>query len=61
MMGDAPGDLAAAHASGALFFPINPGYEADSWERFYQEGYRKFLDGTFAGKYEEELTVVSFE
>ena len=55
MMGDAPGDLAAAHATGALFFPINPGYEADSWDRFYNEGYKKFLDGTFAGDYEAEL------
>ena len=55
MMGDAPGDLAAAHASGALFFPINPGFEAESWERFYQEGYKKFLEGTYAGAYEEEL------
>ena len=55
MMGDAPGDLAAAHAAGALFFPINPGYEADSWDRFYSEGYKKFLEGTFAGEYEAKL------
>ena len=55
MMGDAPGDLAAAHATGALFFPINPGYEADSWDRFYNEGYKKFLEGTFAGEYEAKL------
>ena len=55
MMGDAPGDMAAAHAAGALFFPINPGHETDSWERFYQEGYKKFLDGTYAGAYEAEL------
>lgn len=55
MMGDAPGDLAAARSAGALFFPINPGYEADSWDRFYSEGYKKFLEGTFAGAYEDEL------
>ena len=55
MMGDAPGDLAAAHATGALFFPINPGYEADSWDRFYSEGYKKFLEGTYAGEYEQKL------
>ena len=55
MMGDAPGDMEAAHAVGALFFPINPGFEEDSWERFYNEGYKKFLDGTYAGEYEAEL------
>lgn len=55
MMGDAPGDMAAAHATGALFFPINPGYEEESWERFCSEGYKKFLDGTFAGEYEAKL------
>ncbi len=55
MMGDAPGDMAAAHATGALFFPINPGYEEESWERFYSEGYKKFLEGTFAGEYETKL------
>ena len=27
MIGDAPGDMKAAHASGALFFPIVPGDE----------------------------------
>jgi phosphoglycolate phosphatase-like HAD superfamily hydrolase len=55
MMGDAPGDMQAAHATGALFYPINPGYEADSWDRFYSEGYKKFLDGTYAGEYEAKL------
>lgn len=55
MMGDAPGDLKAARAVNALFFPINPGHEEESWERFYSEGYKKFLDGTFSGSYETML------
>ena len=55
MMGDTPGDMEAAHATGALFFPINPGYEAESWDQFYSEGYKKFLDGTYAGAYEAKL------
>lgn len=55
MMGDAPGDMEAAHATGALFYPINPGYEADSWDRFYSEAYKKFLDETYAGEYEAKL------
>ena len=55
MLGDAPGDMKAAHAVGALFFPINPGYEEDSWDRFYNEAYKKFLDEAYAGDYEAEL------
>jgi len=55
MMGDAPGDLEAARAVGALFFPINPGHEEQSWERFYKEGIAKFTGGTFAGGYEISL------
>ena len=55
MVGDAPGDHAAAAANGALFFPINPGHEENSWERFHKEGLQRFLDGTFAGPYQHEL------
>jgi phosphoglycolate phosphatase-like HAD superfamily hydrolase len=55
MIGDAFGDLEAARGSGALFFPINPGHEEESWNRFYQEGIAKFLSGKFSGGYEEEL------
>jgi phosphoglycolate phosphatase-like HAD superfamily hydrolase len=55
MIGDAPGDLEAARGAGALFFPINPGHEEASWERFFQEGCERFLAGAFAGTYEEEL------
>lgn len=55
MIGDAPGDLKAAKTNQVLFFPINPGYEESSWERFYQEGMQKFLNGSFAGLYQEQL------
>ncbi len=55
MIGDAPGDHNAAVANGALFFPINPGAEEASWRRFYEEGIDRFLSGTFAGAYQEEL------
>ena len=55
MMGDAPGDMKAARAVGALFYPIMPGHEADSWDRFYHEAYQKFLNGTYAGAYEAGL------
>jgi len=55
MIGDAPGDHKAAVANNALFFPINPGHEEASWRRFYEEGIDRFLAGTFAGAYEQEL------
>lgn len=55
MIGDAPGDMKAAKAVGALFYPINPGREEQSWERFYKESCDKFLNGEYAGDYEKQL------
>lgn len=55
MIGDAPGDHAAAVANKTLFFPINPGAEEASWKRFYEEGIDRFLRGTFAGEYQGKL------
>jgi phosphoglycolate phosphatase-like HAD superfamily hydrolase len=55
MVGDALGDYKAAVANNALFFPINPGAEEDSWQRFYEEGIDRFLAGSFAGEYQAAL------
>jgi phosphoglycolate phosphatase-like HAD superfamily hydrolase len=55
MMGDAPGDLKAARDVGALFFPINPGAEEESWDLFVREGADRFFAKTFAGAYEAKL------
>jgi phosphoglycolate phosphatase-like HAD superfamily hydrolase len=55
MIGDAPGDMSAAKTNGALFFPIDPGHEEDSWERLYKEGIDRFFNGSFAGEYENKL------
>lgn len=55
MIGDAPGDYAAAKANNCLFYPINPGDEENSWKRFYEEGIDKFLSGQFAGAYQQAL------
>ncbi len=55
MIGDAPGDRKAARDNGALFYPIVPAREAESWERLYREGFERFLAGSFAGDYEERL------
>ena len=55
MIGDAPGDRKAAKANDMLFYPINPGHEEASWQRFYEESIDKFLAGEFAGDYEAKL------
>ena len=55
MIGDAPGDLKAARDVGALFFPVNPGYEEESWERLVDVGMDKFFNNEYAGTYETEL------
>jgi len=60
MIGDAPGDLSAARANGALFYPINPGHEEESWRRFYEEAVHKFLAVEYGGAYEAAL-VADFE
>jgi len=55
MIGDAPGDLKAARANDALFYPINPGHEEASWRRFHDEAVHRFLGGDYAGAYEADL------
>jgi phosphoglycolate phosphatase-like HAD superfamily hydrolase len=55
MIGDAPGDYKAAKANDTLFYPINPGKEEDSWQRFHDEAIDKFFNGTFAGDYQKRL------
>ena len=60
MIGDAPGDMSAARGNDALFFPVNPGHEEESWECFYNEALDRFLNGTYAGSYEAQL-IAEFE
>lgn len=55
MIGDAPGDLQAARDVGALFFPVNPGYEEESWEHLVDIGMDKFFNNEYAGVYETKL------
>jgi phosphoglycolate phosphatase-like HAD superfamily hydrolase len=55
MIGDAPGDMRAAKANDALFYPVNPGHEEESWQRFYEEALHKFLNLEYAGEYEAGL------
>ncbi len=60
MVGDAPGDLAAARANDALFYPIMPGEEDASWQRFYEEAVPRFFAGRYKGAYMDGL-VTAFE
>lgn len=54
-IGDAMGDLNAAKDNGVNFYPINPGHEEESWKRFLDEGLDMFIQGKYAGAYEEKL------
>jgi len=60
MIGDAPGDMKAAKANDALFYPVNPGAEVESWKRFHDEAFDKFTNGQYAGSYEEQV-IAEFE
>ena len=55
MIGDAPGDKAAADSVGALFYPVIPGSEEESWARFADQALDKFLGESYAGAYQEQL------
>jgi len=55
MIGDAPGDMKAARANNALFYPINPGSEIESWQRLYDEAFERFINSWYAGSYEKKL------
>ena len=60
MIGDAPGDLKAASSVGALFYPIIPGSEDDSWKRFHDEALDRFFAMSYEGSYQQEL-LAAFE
>ncbi len=55
MIGDAYGDLKAARANNAWFYPINPGEEEASWERFHNEALDRFLNGGYDAAYQDAL------
>ncbi|MEW6936861.1 HAD family hydrolase [Trueperella pyogenes] len=55
LIGDAPGDRAAAAAQGVAWYPIIPGQERQSWERLRVEAFDRFLSGSYRGEYEDSL------
>lgn len=54
MVGDAPGDMQAATDNGVLFYPVDPGHEDESWQRFFEEALPRFLNENYAGSYMDE-------
>lgn len=59
MIGDAPGDLAAARAFGCRFYPILPGQEEESWAVFNDSVYEAFVSGHYT-EAEEAKRVAEF-
>ena len=55
MLGDAPGDHKAAKSNGLMYYPINPGGEDESWKRFHDEAFDKFVGGEYSGEYEDTI------
>lgn len=56
MVGDAPGDLAAARANDIAFFPIAPGGEVESFSHF-----PAMLQALLAGNYDARGYIAAFE
>ena len=54
MIGDTESDGAAAHKVGALFYPILPGDEIASWQRFHDIILPLFLEGKYDRETEEK-------
>ena len=55
MIGDAPGDYKAATKNDALFFPINPSREDDSWKDLYTKSLDVFKNHAYKGEYQNAL------
>lgn len=55
MVGDAPGDEAAADKNGVYYFPILFGQEKACWDRLVNEAMPKFLNGEFTQEYQDSL------
>jgi phosphoglycolate phosphatase-like HAD superfamily hydrolase len=55
MIGDAPGDRAAAKGNGIRSYPILPGKEPLSWEEFRKTYWQLFLTGNYTEAVEEQL------
>lgn len=55
MVGDAFGDLEAARSVNAMFYPILPGHEEESWKIFHDEIIEQFLNGKYSKQTEKQF------
>ena len=60
MVGDAPGDCAAAEKNGVFFYPILVNWEEESWAGFVEQALPALLDGSY-GKLQKEKKQVFVE
>ena len=60
MLGDALGDLDAAKRNHVHFYPVIPGREDFSWQKFYDEAFEHFITGRYKGEYEDSV-IAEFE
>jgi phosphoglycolate phosphatase-like HAD superfamily hydrolase len=54
MLGDGKGDLNAVKANHGLFYPVSPGYEQESWDRF-PKALDRFIQRSYQGEFEDKL------
>lgn len=55
MIGDAPSDLEAAGRNGILFYPILVRYEEESWRKFLQGAWEKFIALNYRGTFQRQV------
>jgi len=53
MCGDAVGDMQAAASNGVLYYPICVNHENESWANITKEPFEKFIDGSYAGEFQD--------
>ena len=61
IIGDSPGDLTAAQNIGALFYPIIPSEEYESWDNFNKQYRHKFLTGNYKKSGLEKDQITAFK
>ncbi|MFI3238475.1 MAG: HAD family hydrolase [Lachnospiraceae bacterium] len=54
LIGDGLENLHISQETGVLYFPILGNQETTSWEFFREVAFEKFIEGTYAGSYQEE-------
>lgn len=53
MCGDASGDMQSAEKNGVYYYPILVRKETESWVEFIDEGFERFINNSYGGKYQE--------